>query len=381
MLYAAVTRSGGSQIKIAVDAMGGDFAPAEIIKGSVAGAREYGAGIILVWAQDRIQAELAKYNTSGLDIEIMHTDEYLVEGEHPAYAMRKKRNASIMVAARLVKEGKAAAAIGFGPTGGVFAAALQTLGTLEGISRPVIGGQFLGFAPETIMIDMGGNVDSRPDQLLDFGIIGTVYARKWMGIPNPAIALISNGVEEGKGNEIIRQTYDLFKKSGLNFTGYVEGNDIAHGKANVVICDGFVGNVVAKFCEGLGDVTARWLEKALLKIMSQSEAAEIVNELKRATIPANAMAVGRCGELTVLFVKDTDAVKHRKSQVLSARQAYRGNRPGQHTQDRTGRDKENFNGLNSKTLNGGKKDGSRCISCRNHKKNIRQDITEAGYCL
>jgi glycerol-3-phosphate acyltransferase PlsX len=279
-------------MKIAIDAMGGDFAPEEIIKGSVSGAREHNVGIILVGPQERIQAELAKYDTSGLDIEIVHTDEYLVEGEHPAYAMRKKRNASIMVAVKLVRDGKAAAAIGVGPTGGVFAAALQALGTLEGISRPVIGGQFLGFAPETIMIDLGGNVDSRPDQLLDFGIIGMVYARKWMNIPNPTIALVSNGVEEGKGNEVVKETYNLFKKSGLNFVGYVEGNDIAYGKANVVICDGFVGNVVAKFCEGLGDVISRWLEKTLGEKLPRQEAGEIMTALKRATIPADAVGGG-----------------------------------------------------------------------------------------
>jgi glycerol-3-phosphate acyltransferase PlsX len=279
-------------MKIAVDAMGGDFAPAEIIKGAIIGAREYDVGVILVGPQELIQAELIKYDTLGLDIEIEHTDEYLVEGEHPAYAMRKKRKTSIMVATKLVKEGRAAAVVGIGPTGGVFAAALQVLGTLEGISRPVIGGQFLGFAAETIMIDLGGNVDSRPDQLLDFGILGMVYARKWMNIPNPTIALISNGIEEGKGNEMVRQSYDLFKKSGLNFVGYVEGNDVAHGKANVIICDGFVGNVIGKFCEGIGDVTAQWLEKTLQNKLSQNEIVEIVAALKRATIPADANGGG-----------------------------------------------------------------------------------------
>lgn len=279
-------------MKIAIDAMGGDYAPGEIIKGSVSGAREHNVGIVLVGPQDRIQAELTKYDTAGLDIEIVHTDEYLVEGEHPAYAMRRKRNASIMVATKLVKESRAAAIVGAGPTGGMFASALQVLGTLEGISRPVIGGQFLGFTPETIMIDLGGNVDSRPDQLLDFGIIGMVYARKWMNIPNPSIALVSNGAEEGKGNEVVRETYDLFKKSGLNFTGYVEGNDIAHGKANIIICDGFVGNVIAKFCEGLGDVIVRWLKKELGDKLSPTDADDIVVALKRATIPADSMGGG-----------------------------------------------------------------------------------------
>lgn len=279
-------------MKIAVDAMGGDFAPEEIIKGAVQGAKDYNVGIILVGPQERIQVELAKYDTACLDIEIVHTDEYLIEGEHPAYAMRKKRNASIMLATKLIREGKTAAAVGAGPTGGVFASALQVLGTLEGLARPVIGGQFLGFAPETIMIDLGGNVDSRPDQLLDFGIVGMVYARKWMNISNPTVALLSNGVEEGKGNEVVRETHALFKKSGLNFIGYVEGNDIAYGKVNVIICDGFVGNVVAKFCEGLGDITARWLENELRSKLPEDETSKIITALKRATIPADAMGGG-----------------------------------------------------------------------------------------
>jgi len=238
-------------IKIAVDAMGGDFAPEEIIKGAVSGAREHDVGIILVGPQGRIQAELAKYDGSGLDINIVHTDEYLLEGEHPAYAIRKKRNASIVVATKLVRDGKASAVVGAGPTGGIFVAALVLLGTLEGLSRPVIGGEFLGFAPKTVMFDLGGSIDCRPDQLLDFGIIGMVYAHKWLNIPNPTIALLNNGAEEGKGNTLSREAYDLFKKSGLNFVGYVEGHDIAHGKANVVICDGFVGNVVIKLMEGM----------------------------------------------------------------------------------------------------------------------------------
>jgi glycerol-3-phosphate acyltransferase PlsX len=279
-------------MKISVDAMGGDFAPEEIIKGSAQGARDHGVGIIFVGPEDIIKTELAKNDISGLDVEIEHTDEYLVEGEHPAFAMRKKRKASIMVATKLVRDGKAEAVVGVGPTGGVFAAALQVLGTLEGLNRPVIGGQFLGFTPNTIMIDLGGNVDSRPDQLLDFGIIGTVYAKKWMEIPDPTIALVSNGVEEGKGNEVVRETYDLFKQSGLNFIGYAEGNDIAHGKANVIVCDGFVGNVVAKFCEGLGDVVGNWLKTELNDKLNSDDLANLITSLRRATIPADAVGGG-----------------------------------------------------------------------------------------
>ena len=146
-----------------------------------------------------------------------------------------------------MKEGRAAAVVGAGPTGGVVASALQVLGTVEGVARPVVGGPFLGFAPDTIMMDLGGNVDCRPDQLLDFAIVGTVYARKMLNIPNPSVALLSVGAEEGKGNEVVRESYPLFQKSGLNFIGNVEGYDILSGRANVIICDGFVGNILVKF--------------------------------------------------------------------------------------------------------------------------------------
>lgn len=148
-------------MKISIDAMGGDYAPADVVKGAVKGARESGLGIILVGQQDRIKAELAEQNTSGLDIEVMHTDEYLVEGEQPAYALRTKRNASIALATRLVKEGKADAVLSAGPTGGVIASALMVLGMVEGISKPVLGGPFVGFAPKTVVMDVGGNVDVR----------------------------------------------------------------------------------------------------------------------------------------------------------------------------------------------------------------------------
>ncbi len=279
-------------MKIAIDAMGGDYAPEEIIKGAVVGARQHNVGITLVGPQDRIQSELAKYETGGLDIDIAHTDEYLVEGEQPAHALRNKRKASILLAVKLVRDGKASAAVGVGPTGGVFAAAVGVLGTLEGLARPVIGGNFLGFAPNTVVIDLGGNVDSRPDQLLDFGIIGMVFAKMWLNISNPTIALLSNGAEEGKGNEIVKETYKIYKMSGLNFIGNVEGHDIATGKANVVICDGFVGNTIVKFCEGLGMVTSKWLENKLIGRLPDKEIQELSTELRRATISADSTGGG-----------------------------------------------------------------------------------------
>ena len=279
-------------MKIAVDAMGGDYAPEEIVKGAVIAAKEYGVDIILVGPAERIEEELAKHEHSGVNIEIVHTDEYLVEGEHPAYALRQKRNASILLATKLVKEGKADAVLGAGPTGGVVASALQVLGTLEGIARPVAGGPFLGFAPKMVMMDLGGNVDCRPDQLLDFAILGTVYAQKMLNIPNPTVALLSIGAEEGKGNEVVRESFPLFQKCGLNFIGNIEGYDIPSGKANVIICDGFVGNIVVKFCEALGRTICEWLEDRIKGKLPESDVKKIVDDLLLATNMADSIGGG-----------------------------------------------------------------------------------------
>jgi glycerol-3-phosphate acyltransferase PlsX len=279
-------------MKIAVDGMGGDYAPEEVVKGTVAAAREYGVEIALVGPKDRIEAELAKYDCSGLNIEVVHTDEYLIEGEPPAYALRTKRNASVLVATKLVKAGKADAAVSAGPTGGVVASALYVLGTVAGLSRPVVGGPFLGFAPNTIMIDLGTNVDSQPHLFLDFAVVGTVCARKMLGIQNPTVALLSVGAEEGKGNDVVKQSYPLLKESGLNFIGNVEGYDIPYGKANVIVCDGFVGNIVVKFGEALGKTIGSWLEDKLKGKLSDGDMKELVDSLVLATNIADARGGG-----------------------------------------------------------------------------------------
>ncbi|MFA5316612.1 MAG: phosphate acyltransferase PlsX [Dehalococcoidales bacterium] len=279
-------------MKIAVDAMGGDFAPGEVVRGAVAAAREHGVEVALVGPTALVERELARWDTSGVHIEIVEAAEYLVEGEHPAYALRQKRHASVAVATRMVRDGKADAVVSAGPTGGVVAAALQFLGTVEGIARPVVGGNFLGFAPETMVMDLGGNVDCRPDQLLDFAIVATVYARKFIGIDNPTVALLSVGVEEGKGNELVRESYPLFQKSGINFIGNVEGYDIPMGKANIIICDGFVGNILVKFCEALGRVTCQWLEKKLEGKLADGEIKKMTGELMQATNFADASGGG-----------------------------------------------------------------------------------------
>jgi len=291
-------------LKIAVDAMGGDFAPQEIVKGAIEAARENEIGLILCGPQPVIETELAKYDVAGLDIEIIHTEEFLVEGESPAYALRgAKRNASVVLAVKQVKLGQAAAAVCMGPTGGVMSAALMQLGTLEGISRPVVGGSFLGLTPQTITFDMGGNIDCRADQLVDFAIVGTVYARNILDINDPKVALLNVGWEEGKGNEVVKQTYDLLKQSGLNFIGNIEGNDIVSGKANVIVCDGFVGNVVVKFCEGLGRGLGDWLEKELKIELPEYRIQEIKQKMLDITVKADTSGGGPLWAVNGLVLK------------------------------------------------------------------------------
>lgn len=310
-------------IKIAIDAMGGDFAPCEIVKGAVSGAKEHNIGIIFVGKEDIIKNELNQDDISKLDIKIMHTDEYLVEDESPSLALRNKSNSSIMLCVKLVKEGKADAVISAGPTGGLVAAAVHILGTFEGISRPLAGGPLSGFAPDTILFDMGCNIDSQAKQMLDFAMLGSVYAEKIMGIKNPKIALASVGSEEGKGNRIVREAYELLKTAGLNFIGNVEGNDILSGKANVVICDGFTGNILLKFSERLSLTCSGWLEKKLAHKLSSDELSEISGELKnliRSNSPSCALLYGINGIVCKAHGKSTaseisDIIKMAKNAV------------------------------------------------------------------
>jgi glycerol-3-phosphate acyltransferase PlsX len=279
-------------MKIAVDTMGGDYAPHEIVKGSIVGAHENGVDLILVGPEKTLQQELVKYDIQGINIDLVHTDEWLLEGEPPAYTLRRKRNASILLAVKQVKAGKADAIVSAGPTGGVLAAALEVLGTVEGISRPVFGGCFLGLAPQMFAADLGGNVDVRPDQLLDFAVVGTVYVRKTLGIQNPTVALLSNGREDGKGNELTKAAVPLLKQSGLNFIGCVEGHDLVAGTANVIVCDAFVGNIIVKFGEGLGKAIINLIKEELKDKLANDGINSLADKIFSATNIADSLGGG-----------------------------------------------------------------------------------------
>ncbi len=250
-------------IRIALDAMGGDFAPAETVKGAVQAARTQPVKLLVVGDRDLVETELAKEDTAGLAIEVIPSKGRIEEDEHPVRALRHKPEASVAVATHLLKQGQADALVSMGSTGATMAGASLILGTLGGLDRPCLGGPFLGLAPRTVVVDMGSNVDCRPALLLGFAAMGCVFAHRFLGVENPRVGLLSTGAEEAKGNRQVLEASDMFRDSGLNFVGHVEGMDFFTGKADVIVCDGFVGNVLMKFTEGLGATMAGYLRKLL----------------------------------------------------------------------------------------------------------------------
>jgi glycerol-3-phosphate acyltransferase PlsX len=239
-------------VRIAVDAMGGDHAPDEVVAGAVRAASALGVEIALVGPAARLSALLRAHHAQRLPIEIVDAPEVIEMHESPAMAVRKKRRSSIHVMLQQIREGKAAAAISAGNTGAAMGAGLLTLGRIPTIDRPAIAAVLptLQKTP-AILLDVGANVDCRPKHLLQFGVMGHVYAHRVLGIPSPRVAILSNGEEATKGNELTIRAAELLRDSGLNFIGNVEGRDFFSGLADVVVCDGFVGNVALKFIEGL----------------------------------------------------------------------------------------------------------------------------------
>ena len=236
-------------MRIALDAMGGDYAPGEIIKGAVKAAQAYPRmEIILVGQSVRINPLLSNIPAN---MSLLEASEVIGMDEHPAQAVRKKKDSSIVVATRLVKEKKADAVVSAGSTGAQMASALLGLGRVKGVERPGIATVLPTLAGGKLVLDVGANPDAKPEHLLQYAQMGSIYAHHIMGIENPRIALLNIGTEESKGNELTQHAYPLLQASSLNFSGNIEGRDVPYGRADVVVCDGFVGNVVLKTAEGL----------------------------------------------------------------------------------------------------------------------------------
>jgi phosphate acyltransferase len=277
------SKKGPFPICVVVDAMGGDYAPQEPVKGAIEALSINNIELILVGDQPLVEAELARYNVVGRSISIVPSVGKVGDDEHPVQALRHKPEASILVATKLLKSGKADVLVSMGSTGATMASAAMVLGLMEGLERPCIGGPFLGLAPRTVLVDMGSNVDCRPALLFSFAALGAVFARKFLGIDNPRIGLLSVGAEEAKGNRQGQESYQLLKQSHLNFIGNVEGMDFFADRADVIVCDGFVGNILMKFTEGLGSSLGSYLQKQLSTLLPPQDVVKLTSELWQVT--------------------------------------------------------------------------------------------------
>ena len=253
-------------MRIAVDAMGGDFAPEEIVRGGVEGAIEYGLEIILVGDEKKIRKCLEDCPETSL-VEVVHASQVIGMAEGPSKAIRKKKDASVVVAAKLVGEGRADAVVSAGNTGAAMASCLFKIGRITGVERPAIATLWPGINGPVIMLDAGANKDCKPNFLVQFSLMGDLMARAVYNKEKPKIGLLNIGEEPTKGNELLLETYKLLsERNDINFIGNVEGTDFLFSKADVVICDGFTGNMVLKTGEGVANFIISLLKKEALEI-------------------------------------------------------------------------------------------------------------------
>ncbi|HXA10489.1 MAG TPA: phosphate acyltransferase PlsX [Chthoniobacterales bacterium] len=254
-------------MKIALDAMGGDFGPPNLVGGAVLALREYPQidQLFLVGDTPQIEAELQKRECNDRRIEIVHSTQVVAMTDGAVQSVRRKKDSSVSRAVDLVKKGEAAAIVSAGHTGAAVAATTIKLRTLPGIDRPGIAAVFPSETNIFVLIDAGANSDARPEHLLQYGIMGSVYSRHVLGYKNPSIGLMSIGGEDVKGTDLTKEVFKMLKCSALNFRGNVEGHDLFAHPVEVVVCDGFVGNVILKTCESVGDAIFKWLKHELTK--------------------------------------------------------------------------------------------------------------------
>jgi phosphate acyltransferase len=314
-----------ASIRVALDAMGGDNAPGEIVLGAIRAAREYSMGVYLVGREDAIRAELAKHDAAGLDLPIVHTDEVIEMDEHPALAVRKKKNASMTLALQLVRDGSALGAVSAGNSGAMMAASLFTLKRIEGVDRPALGTVFPTRDGVSFVLDVGANTDCKPEYLQQFALMGSIYMERIFSIASPRVALLANGEEETKGNELVQQTHQLLKAHaetlGINFIGNVEGREIPAGGADVVVCDGFVGNVVLKLSEGLAETLLGMLRTQMTSSLPNKLAAAVLQPGLRKVF--RRMDYAEYGGVPLLGINGSAIVAHGRSNAKAIKNALR----------------------------------------------------------
>jgi phosphate acyltransferase len=312
-------------VRVALDAMGGDKAPGEVVLGAIQAAREYSMGVYLVGREDALRAELAKHDVSELDLPIVHTDEVIEMDEHPASAVRKKKNASMTLALQLVRDGSALGAVSAGNSGAMMAASLFTLKRIEGVDRPALGTVFPTRNGISFVLDVGANTDCKPEYLQQFALMGSIYMNRIFSLASPRVGLLANGEEETKGNELVQQTHQLLKahaeKLGINFIGNVEGRDIPAGRADVVVCDGFVGNVVLKLGEGLAETLLGMLRAQMTSSLPNKLAAAVLQPGLRKVF--RRLDYAEYGGVPLLGINGSAIVAHGRSNAKAIKNALR----------------------------------------------------------
>jgi len=246
---------------VALDAMGGDHAPAATVRGAVEAAAQLGIGVLLVGRESVLRRELARNGRTPPLVEIVDAPDVVRMDDPPTAPVRAKRQSSLAVAAQLVRDGRACAFVTAGNTGAAMVAAKLTLGSIAGIDRPALASVVPGLDRQTLVLDVGANVDCKPRHLVEFAIMGHYYAEAVLGVSRPRVGLLSVGEEKGKGDRLTQEAHELLSTVGLNFIGNVEGRDVYAGTVDVVVCDGFVGNVVLKVSEGLGEMVFALLRR------------------------------------------------------------------------------------------------------------------------
>jgi glycerol-3-phosphate acyltransferase PlsX len=309
-------------ITIAVDAMGSDNAPHPEVEGSVLAAHEYGVRIMLVGQPEVIRAELARHSRPSGSIEIQPASEVITMEDHPAQAFRRKKDSSVHIGQRLVKDGRADAFVSAGNTGAVMTAAKFIMGTLPSVDRAALAAPFPNArGGVSVMLDVGANVDSKPEHLLQFAVMGEIYYRTTFGSRKPRVGLLSIGEEEIKGNELTRAAYERLKDLPMYFVGNVEGGDLFSGKVDVLVCDGFVGNIALKICEGLAMEILKFLRKTYKKSFSS----QLGFLLSRGALKGlrRTMDYSEYGGAPLLGVKGVCVISHGKSNANAMKNAIR----------------------------------------------------------
>ncbi|MBQ2800927.1 MAG: phosphate acyltransferase PlsX [Lachnospiraceae bacterium] len=273
-------------VKVAVDAMGGDNAPGEIVKGAVEAANERPEiKIFLVGKEEKVKAELAKYTYKSQQIEVVNAEEVIETAEPPVMAIRKKKDSSIVVAMNLVKNKEADAFVSAGSSGAILVGGQLLVGRIKGVERPPMAPLIPTTQGVSLLLDAGGNVDARASHLVQFAKMGSIYMENVIGIKNPRVAIVNIGAEEEKGNMLVKETYPLLKNCpDINFIGSIEAREIPNGHADVIVCEAFVGNVILKLYEGVGATLLSKVKQGMMSTLRSKIGALLVKPALKETL-------------------------------------------------------------------------------------------------